>query len=56
MNTHYEIQYWNKLFNLWINHNNKKYKNLQRAKDEVSSYKGHKLGLKLRIIKIEIIK
>lgn len=56
MKTYYQVEYWNKLFNLWIKHCHKKYKTLQNAKDEISSYKDHKLGLKLRIIKIEIIK
>jgi len=54
--TYYQIQYWNWLFKTWILHNFKEYSSLQRAKEEVNSYKEHNLGVKFRIQKIEIIK
>lgn len=56
MNKYYQIQYSNKLFNTWINYDLVKYKTLQSAQNEVLSYKKHKLGIKLRIIKIEVVK
>lgn len=55
MNTYYQIEYWNSLFKKWVRHDFKKYKTLQSAKYKVSCYKEHKLGIKLRIIKLEII-
>jgi hypothetical protein len=54
--TFYQVQYWNWLFKIWIPHNFKEYSSLQRAKKEVNSYEEHKLGVKFRIQKIEIIK
>jgi hypothetical protein len=56
MKSYYQIQYRNRLFEMWSPHNFKKYSSLQAAQKEVSSYKDHKLGVKFRIQKIEIIK
>ena len=56
MKPYYQIQYWNWLFKIWSPHDFNKYSSLQRAKEEVNSYKQHKLGVKFRIQKIEIIK
>jgi hypothetical protein len=56
MKAFYKIQYWNKLFNLWVSHNYKKYKTLQEAQEVVSSFKEHRLGIKFRILEIKIIK
>ena len=53
---YYKIEYFNFLFKMWINHDFKKYSSLQTAKKAVESYKEHKLGIKFRIQKIEIIK
>jgi hypothetical protein len=44
------------MFKLWIPHNFKKYSSLQAAQKAIDSYKEHKLGIKFRIQKIEIIK
>jgi hypothetical protein len=41
---------------LWASYNFKKYSSLQAAQKEVNSYKEHKLGVKFRIVKTEIIK
>lgn len=56
MKSYYQIQYRNRLFEMWIPHNFKKYSSLQAAQKEISSYKDHKLGVKFRIQKVEIIK
>lgn len=56
MKSYYQIQYHNRLFEMWIPHNFKKYSSLQAAQKEISSYKDHKLGIKFRIQKVEIIK
>lgn len=56
MKAYYNISYWNKLFKLWIPHDFKKYSSLQNAQKAIDSYKEHKLGVKFRIQKIEIIK
>jgi len=56
MKSYYQIQYRNCLFEMWIPHNFNKYSSLQAAQKEISSYKEHKLGVKFRIQKIEIIK
>jgi len=56
MKKYYQIKYWNQLFNLWINHDQKKYKTLQSAQQTVISYKENKLGIKFKIYKIEIVK
>jgi hypothetical protein len=53
---YYQVSYWSKLFKLWIPHNFKKYSSLQEAQKAIDSYKEHKLGVKFRIQKIEIIK
>lgn len=53
---YFKIEYFNKLFNLWIPYDIKKYSSLQAAQNEITSYKNHKLGVKLRIVKTEIIK
>jgi len=53
---YYQVSYWNKLFQLWIPHDFKKYSSLQAAQKAVDSYKEHGLGVKFRIQKIEIIK
>lgn len=52
----YTIEYYNDLWKTWIRHNFINYSSLQKAKDEVKSYKNHKLGIKIRIVKTEIIK
>jgi hypothetical protein len=54
--SYYQVSYWNKLFKLWTSHNFKKYSSLQEAQEAIDSYKEHKLGVKFRIQKIEIIK
>jgi hypothetical protein len=56
MNTYYQVEYWNKLFNLWIKHDHIKYKTLQAAQKAVSSYKENKLGIKFHILKIDTLK
>lgn len=56
MKPYYQVSYWNKMFKLWIPHDFKKYSSLQAAQKAVDSYKEHKLGIKFRIQKIEIIK
>jgi hypothetical protein len=56
MKTYYQVEYWNKLFNLWIKHDHKKYKNLQAAQKAILSYKENKLGIKFHILKIETLK
>jgi hypothetical protein len=56
MKTYYQIQYWNWLFKIWIPHDFNKYSSLQKAKEEVNSYKKHKLGVKFRIVKTEFLK
>jgi hypothetical protein len=53
---YYQVSYWSKLFKLWIPHNFKKYSSLQEAQKAIDSYKEHKLGVKFRIQKIEIVK
>jgi hypothetical protein len=55
MSLYYEIQSWHWLDKIWINFDLKKYSSLQAAKERVSSYKEHKLGVRFRILKIEII-
>ena len=55
MKAYYQIFCWSKLFKLWIPHDLRKYSSLQDAKKEVRSYKEHKLGIKFRIIKTEIL-
>jgi hypothetical protein len=54
--TYYQVSYWNELFKFWIPHDFKKYSSLQAAQKTVNSYKEHKLGVKIRIQKIETIK
>ncbi len=56
MNLHYKVQSWHWLDKIWIDFSFKKYSSLQAAQKEVNSYKEHKLGVKFRILKIEIIK
>ena len=56
MKTYYTIEYWNNLFKIWIKHNHIKYKNLQSAKKEISSYKENKVGIKFRLTKTSIVK
>ena len=56
MKAYYNISCWSKLFKLWIPHDFKKYSSLQAAQKSIDSYKEHKLGVKFRIQKIEIIK
>lgn len=51
----YQIEYWNQLFQLWIPYDSVEYSSLQAAKKEIESYKEHKLGVKFRIIKTEIV-
>jgi hypothetical protein len=55
MKIYYEIQNWNNLCKFWSNHNFYKYSSLQDAKKEINSYKENKLGVKFRIVKIEIL-
>lgn len=56
MSLYYEIQSWNWLSKMWINFDLKKYSSLQAAQKRVNSYKEHKLRVKFRIVKTEIIK
>jgi hypothetical protein len=56
MKKYYQIQYWNWLFKIWIPHDFNKYSSLQKAKEEVDSYKKHKLGVKFKIVKTELLK
>jgi hypothetical protein len=55
MKAYYQIEYWNKLFNMWTFHDSTEYSSLQEAKNEIKSYKEHELGVKFRIIKTEIV-
>lgn len=55
MKLYYQVSYWNKLFKLWVPHDFKKYSSLQDAQKAISSYKEHELGIKLRIVKTEIL-
>jgi hypothetical protein len=55
MKPYYYIEYFNKLFNMWIRHNHIKYKTLEAAQTKTRQYKSHKLGIKLRICKLEIV-
>jgi hypothetical protein len=56
MKRYYTIEYWNKLFNIWIKHNHIKYKNLQAAKKEIGLYKENKVGIKFRLTETSIVK
>lgn len=56
MGSYYQIQDWNSLSKIWTNFNFKKYSSLQAAQKRINSYKQHKLGVKFRIVKTEIIK
>ncbi len=56
MGLYYQIENWNNLFKIWTNFDLKKYSSLQAAQKRVNSYKEHKLGVKFRIAKTEIIK
>jgi hypothetical protein len=56
LKTYYEIQSWHWLDKIWINFDLKEYSSLQTAKERINSYKEHKLGVKFRILKIEILK
>jgi hypothetical protein len=55
MKLYYQIFYRNKLFKVWSPHNFDKYSSLQSAQKEINSYKEHKLGVKFRIVKTEIL-
>lgn len=55
MNKYYLIQYFNKIINNWVAYNQTKYSSLLAAQKEVKSYREHKLNLKVRIMKIEIL-
>ena len=55
MKIHYSIQSWSWLSKIWINYDFRKYFSLQDAKKEINSYKQHKLGVKFRIVKTEIL-
>ena len=55
MKKYYSIQYWNWLSKIWVSNSFHKYSSLQDAKKEINSYKEHKLGVKFRIVKIEIL-
>lgn len=54
MKKYYQIQYWNWLSKIWVFYNFKKYSSLKNVKKEIKSYQDHKLGVKLRILKVQI--
>ena len=55
MKKYYQIESWNWLFKIWANFDFRKYSSLQDAKKRINSNKEHKLGVKFRIVKTEIL-
>ena len=51
----YTIEYYNKLWKDWIRFDQKKYKTQQSAQDRINEYREHKTGLKLRLVKTEVL-
>lgn len=53
--SHYQIEYYNKMWKDWIAFDNHFYKTEEDAQKRVDEYNEHKLGIKTRIIKTEIL-
>lgn len=51
----YKIEYYNKLWKSWIRFDQKEYKTQQSAHARINEYKEHKTGLKLRLVKTEVL-
>ena len=55
MTTYYCIEYYNKLFKQWLRYNQLRYPTQEQAQTEIDNYVEHKLGIELRIYKLEIL-
>jgi hypothetical protein len=51
----YKIEYYNKLWKSWIRFDQKEYKTQQSAQERIDGYKEHQTGIKLRLIRTEIL-
>jgi hypothetical protein len=55
MKLFYRIEYWNDLWKDWLDFDQYFYKIEENAQKRVEEYKDHKTGIKLRIVKTEIL-
>ena len=52
---YYIIEYYQTGCKKWTRHTFQEYTSLEHARKEVDSYKEHNLGIKFRILKVEVI-